>query len=382
MMQTAPAIGFGLSRLPHLDDGSIDMEKLTRLVDHYMASGYHNFETAYIYETGNSERAFRQVVSSRYPRESFWLTDKFPLQLHTGPEKWDELFQTSLERTGLEYIDLYYLHAMDRALWNEYEPKGIWDFMKRLKAEGKVRYIGFSSHDKADLIDEILTKHPEIDYVQIQLNWRDWENEDVQARKCYEVIRKHGKLLTVMEPLRGGNLGAVNPDLCKVLTDARPGESIASWGLRFAGSWEGVQVVHSGMNDMFQLEDNLKTFRNWEPMTEGEKEILANLVAELEKVPAVPCTACGYCVDGCPVRINIPRIIKLYNEYLVYKDLARARRAYPFECEALKGRGLPPECIACGRCEEICTQRVSVIQVLKEIHKTLSTPGMDMRVHP
>ncbi len=379
---SSPAIGFGLSRLPHLEDGSIDIEKLITLVDRYMESGYHNFETAYIYEKGKSEMAFKEAVSSRYPRESFWLTDKFPLQIHKGPEKWDEIFQTSLKRTGLEYIDLYYLHAMDRSLMNEYEPKGIWEFMKKLKAEGKVRYIGFSSHDKADLIDEILTKHPEIDYVQIQLNWRDWENEDVQARKCYEAIRKHGKLLTVMEPLRGGNLGAVNPELCKVLTDERPNQSIASWGLRFAGSWDGVKVVHSGMNDMFQLEDNLKTFQNWEPMDAREKKILADLVTELEKVPAVPCTACGYCVDGCPVRINIPRIIKLYNEYLVYKDLARARRAYPFECEALKGRGLPYECIECGQCENICTQHVEIIQVLKDIHKTLSTPGVDMRVHP
>lgn len=381
-MKTAPAIGFGLSRLPHLENGSIDMEKLTALVDHYMASGYHNFETAYIYEKGKSELAFKAAVSSRYPRESFWLTDKFPLQLHKGPDKWDEIFQTSLERTGLEYIDLYYLHAMDRSLMEEYEPKGIWEFMKKLKEEGRVRYIGFSSHDKADLIDEILTRHPEIDYVQIQLNWRDWENEDVQARKCYEVIRKHGKKLTVMEPLRGGNLGSVNPELCKVLTDERPGQSIASWGLRFAGSWDGVQVVHSGMNDMFQLEDNLKTFRNWEPMNGREKKLLADLVTELEKVPAVPCTACGYCVDGCPVRINIPRIIKLYNEYLVYRDLPRARRAYPFECEALKGRGLPSECIECGQCERICTQHVDVIRVLKDIHAALSTPGMDMRVHP
>lgn len=379
---SSPAIGFGLSRLPHLEDGSIDIEKLITLVDRYMESGYHNFETAYIYEKGKSEMAFKEAVSSRYPRESFWLTDKFPLQIHKGPEKWDEIFQTSLKRTGLEYIDLYYLHAMDRSLMNEYEPKGIWEFMKKLKAEGKVRYIGFSSHDKADLIDEILTKHPEIDYVQIQLNWRDWENEDVQARKCYEAIRKHGKLLTVMEPLRGGNLGAVNPELCKVLTDERPNQSIASWGLRFAGSWDGVKVVHSGMNDMLQLEDNLKTFQNWEPMDAREKKVLADLVEELEKVPAVPCTACGYCVDGCPVRINIPRIIKLYNEYLVYKDLARARRAYPFECEALKGRGLPYECIECGQCENICTQHVEIIQVLKDIHKTLSTPGVDMRVHP
>lgn len=351
-MKTAPAIGFGLSRLPHLENGSIDMEKLTALVDHYMASGYHNFETAYIYEKGKSELAFKAAVSSRYPRESFWLTDKFPLQLHKGPDKWDEIFQTSLERTGLEYIDLYYLHAMDRSLMEEYEPKGIWEFMKKLKEEGRVRYIGFSSHDKADLIDEILTRHPEIDYVQIQLNWRDWENEDVQARKCYEVIRKHGKKLTVMEPLRGGNLGSVNPELCKVLTDERPGQSIASWGLRFAGSWDGVQVVHSGMNDMFQLEDNLKTFRNWEPMNGREKKLLADLVTELEKVPAVPCTACGYCVDGCPVRINIPRIIKLYNEYLVYRDLPRARRAYPFECEALKGRGCPVSALNAGSVKE------------------------------
>lgn len=381
-MSNAPAIGFGLSRLPHREDGSIDMDKLTTLVDYYMQSGYHNFETAYIYEKGKSELAFKEAVSGRYPRESFWLTDKFPLQIHKGPDKWDEIFQTSLDRTGLEYIDLYYLHAMDRSLMNEYEPKGIWDFMKKLKDQGKVKYIGFSSHDKADLIDEILTKHPEVDYVQIQLNWRDWENEDVQARKCYEAIRKHGKLLTVMEPLRGGNLGAVNPELCKPLTDQRPGQSIASWGLRFAGSWDGVKVVHSGMNDMFQLEDNLKTFQNWEPMDDREKKLLADLVIELEKVPAVACTACGYCVDGCPVKINIPRIIKLYNEYLVYKDLARARRAYPFECEALKGRGLPNECIACGQCETICTQHLPIIQVLKDIHETLSTPGVDMRVHP
>lgn len=381
-MSNAPAIGFGLSRLPHLEDGSVDMEKLITLVDRYMASGYHNFETAFIYEKGKSELAFKEAVSSRYPRESFWLTDKFPLQIHKGPDKWDELFRTSLERTGLEYIDLYYLHAMDWGYLEEYDSKGIWDFMLKLKAEGKVKHIGFSTHDKADFIDEFLTRHPEVEYVQIQLNWRDWENVDIQARKCYEVIRKHGKKLTVMEPLRGGNLGAIKPELCKMLTDVRPDASIASWGLRFAGSWDGVEVVHSGMNDMFQLEDNLKTFENWEYMGDEEKALLGKLVYELEKTPSVDCTACGYCVDGCPVRINIPRIIKLYNEYLVYGDLARARRAYPFECEALKGRGLPNECIECGQCEKICTQHLNIIQVLKDIHETLATPGVDMRVHP
>ena len=381
-MNKKPAIGFGLSRLPHLEDGAIDMEKLRTLVDHYMASGFHNFETAFIYEKGKSELAFKETVSSRYPRESFWLTDKFPLQVHKGPDEWDKLFQISLDRTGLEYIDLYYLHAMDQSMIREYEPKGIWDFMKRLRDEGKVKHIGFSSHGTPEDIEEILNKHPEVEYVQIQLNWRDWDNADIQARRCYEIIRAHGKLLTVMEPLRGGNLGAFHSDLTAPLLAKRPNDSIASWGLRFAGSWDGVEVVHSGMNDMSQLVDNLKTFQNWEPMDDEEKAMLAKLVYELEKTPNVACTACGYCVDGCPVRINIPRIIKLYNEYLVYQDLPRARRAYPFECEALKGRGIPPECVECGQCEKICTQHLSIIQILKDIHETLATPGVDMRVHP
>ena len=382
-MSNQPAIGFGLSRLPHLEDGSVDIEKLKKLVDVYMASGFHNFETAFIYEGGKSELAFKEAVSSRFPRESFWLTDKFPLQIHKGPEEWDKLFDISLQRTGLEYIDLYYLHALDRQLAAEYDPKGIWDFMKKLKDEGKVRYIGFSTHDNAEFVEKTLDEHGDvIDYVQIQLNWRDWENEVTQARLMYESIRRHGKLITVMEPLRGGNLGTIGEEKCKLLTDARPGASVASWGLRFAGSWDGVQVVHSGMNEFYQLEDNLNTFRNWEPMSDEEKAILQKLVVELEKIPSVKCTKCGYCVDGCPMKINIPRIFALYNEYLVYQDLPRARRAYPFECEALKGRGIPSECIECGQCEEICTQHLPIIQTLKELDSVLSTPGMDMRVHP
>ncbi|MGI6071626.1 MAG: aldo/keto reductase [Lachnospiraceae bacterium] len=382
-MKNQPAIGFGLSRLPHLEDGTVDIKKLTKLVDIYMASGFHNFETAYMYEQGKSELAFKETVSDRYPRASFWLTDKFPLQLHKGPEMWTQLFQTSLDRTGLEYIDLYYLHALDRHLAAEYEPKGIWEFMQKLKAEGKVKYIGFSTHDNAEFVEKTLRKHGDvIDYVQIQLNWRDWDNGVIQSRLMYESIRRHEKPITVMEPLRGGNLGTLSAEKCRILTDIRPNDSVASWGLRFAGSWDGVRVVHSGMNEEYQLEDNLNTFLNWVPMSDEEKLLLAELVIELEKTPAVKCTACGYCVDGCPVNINIPRIIALYNEYLVYRDLPRARRAYPFECEALKGRGLPSECIECGQCEEICTQHLNIIEVLKEIHKTLATPGMDMRAHP
>lgn len=356
-------LGFGLMRLPE-KDSSIDLSRLNRMVDVYMENGFTYFDTAYVYHGGKSETAFKAAVVGRYPRESFTIADKLPgWELKTAGDV-QRIFDEQLERTGAGYIDFYLLHSMTSGNLQAYDKFGCWEWAQKMKREGLVRHFGFSFHDKPELLDQILTDHPEVEFVQLQINYFDWENDAVQSRKCYEVARKHGKPVIVMEPVKGGALASLRPDLEEKMRAVSPGHSIASWALRFCATLDGVLVVLSGMSAEGQMADNLQTAGNLMPFTPEEKACLAEVTKALHNAPTIGCTGCRYCVDGCPMKIKIPDIIREYNFVLTYGDHEHSHFSY----NALTDDGNKAEsCIQCGQCEGVCPQHLPVIQILADL---------------
>jgi len=355
-------LGFGLMRLPE-KDGEIDVELVKKMVDLFIARGFTYFDTAYVYNNGGSELAAKAALVERYPRESFQLADKLPMGVVQTEEDLPKAFQTSLERTGAGYFDFYLLHALGAESAAKADRLGCWAFIQEMKAKGLIRHIGFSFHDKADVLDDILTRHPEVEFVQLQINYYDWDSENVQSRLCYEVARKHGKYVTIMEPVKGGALATEEANVTKLFRDADPNASNASWAVRFAASLDGVIVALSGMSNLEQVEDNTGYMENFKPLTDAEREIVFKAADILKSIPGIPCTSCRYCVDGCPMEIGIPRIIAVYNDYLRYGILPVAQRSYAFAT----GRGAKASaCIECRACEGTCPQHIEITDVLKK----------------
>ena len=356
-------LGFGFLRLPMLEkDGEIDLERLNEMVDVYLQHGKKYFDTAYTYLNGKSEWAIRESVVKRHSREEFLLADKLPGYQMKSYEDCRRCFEVQLERCGVDYFDVYLLHWLNGANDKTAEKYREFQFLQELKKEGKARRIGFSFHDTADLLDEILTRHPEVDVVQLHINYLDWESEAVQARLCYETAVRHGKKVIVMEPVKGGTLASLPPDAARKLRQIDPSASAASLAIRFAASLPGVEVVLSGMNAMEQLLDNLQ---ETEPLSEAERKEMVQAAVDIRQSIAVPCTGCGYCVSGCPKQICIPRYFKLYNEYAACPgDDWKIRPAY--DRLALK-HGRAAECIGCKSCERHCPQKLSVTEYLKKV---------------
>ena len=356
-------LGFGLMRLPNTQ-GKIDLEKLKHMVDAFMEKGFTYFDTAYVYHGGESEVAAREALVKRYPRESFQLATKLPVWDVKQKEDLDRLFNIQLERTGAGYFDFYLLHALGKDRIADLDKFDMWGYVVGLKAKGLVKHAGFSFHDKADVLDEILTKHPEMEFVQLQVNYVDWEDEDVQSRACYEVAMKHNKPVIIMEPVKGGNLAAMAPDVQSLLTDVRPESSVASWAMRYAASLEGVVTVLSGMTEPVQMNDNLATFAHFEPLSDKERTVIDTVVKKIAEIPTIPCTDCKYCVADCPQKINIPGIFETYNKLKVYGNLESRKGHYKW----VTGKsGKASDCIACGACEGHCPQHITIIDNLKEI---------------
>ena len=271
-------------------------------------------------------------------------------------------FEVSLKKLGLEYLDYYFLHAMGRSVYGAVQEQKGFEFMARKKAEGKIRHIGFSYHDDADILDRILTDHPETELVQLQLNYIDWENESVQSRKCYEVCVKHGVQVTVMEPLKGGALVRLPEAAEDILKEADPNAGNASWGIRFAASLDQVMVVLSGMSDLKQVEDNISYMKDFRPLTEGERETIAKTVQIINDSIAIPCTACRYCTAGCPKKIAIPEYFALYNNQKQFGLLAGLATTYG---NLTATHGKPQDCIGCKQCENHCPQHLPIVENLK-----------------
>lgn len=355
-------LGFGLMRLPTKGE-EIELEELKAMVDHFLSNGFTYFDTAYVYHGGMSEVAAREALVKRHPRESFQLATKLPIWAVKEKADLQKIVDTQLERTGAGYFDFYLLHSLDKPRLKVLDEFGAWDFLKSLKDRGIARHIGFSFHDKADVLDELLTAHPEAEFVQLQINYVDWDSPSVQSRACYEVARRHGKSVVIMEPVKGGALAVLSPAVQKVLQDANPNASLASWALRFAASLEGVITVLSGMSNLSQIEDNVATMSHFQPLGQEEYAVIDRVNAMLKAIPTVPCTSCRYCVDGCPQSIVIPSILGNYNDYLLYNNLPGAKRSYGF---STRDHGKASDCIACGACEGVCPQHIEIIETLKK----------------
>jgi len=360
--ESIPKLGFGLMRLP-MKDKEIDINQTIEMADLFLDSGLTYFDTAYGYAEGKSEAAAKTAIVDRYPREKFQLATKLPAW--AGPTTADEakqMFYTSLERTGAGYFDFYLLHNLGSTRTKSFDDFGMWDYVLELKEKGLIRHAGFSFHDKADLLDEILTKHPQMEFVQLQINYGDWESGAVQSRKCYEVARKHGKPVVIMEPVKGGMLANPAPEVKAVFDEADTKASYASWAIRFAASLEGIITVLSGMSSLDQMKDNLSYMKAFKPLSDNERAVIDKARTTLAGLPSVPCTACAYCVAGCPKNIAIPQIFDAMNREFVYKDPNSAKFGYSWET---KFGGKASDCIQCGKCEEVCPQQIKITEQLK-----------------
>jgi len=362
-----PKLGFGLMRLPMLEK-EVDIEQTKTMVDMFMKAGFTYFDTAYGYIGGKSEEAIKEALVDRYPRESFRLATKLPAFSANSAEEAREMLNTSLKRTGAGYFDFYLLHNCGAGRTAKYDEYGMWDFVLEQKAKGVLKHVGFSFHDKADVLDELLTKHPEMEFVQLQINYADWESESVQARKCYEVARKHGKPVIIMEPVKGGNLANLPESVDSVFKAADADASNSAWAIRFAASLDGIVTVLSGMSNIAQMEDNLKTMVNFKPLDEADRKVIADAQAALDAIPHIDCTGCQYCVKDCPMQINIPGVFSAMNTSLIYGNLAGAKGSYGWA--TMKG-GKASECIACGQCESVCPQQIKIIDELKKAAEVL-----------
>lgn len=360
-------LGFGFLRLPRLDpadENSVDIEQTKVLVDRFVALGGRYFDTAYTYMNGGSEAAIRKAVVERYPREAYELADKLPSWKLKSREDCERYFKEELERCGVTYFDVFLLHGLDKDNYRLCEELGAFEYIKRLKSEGKARKIGFSYHDNPVLLNEILTKHPELDCVQLQINYLDWDSVSIQAARCYETAVRHGKRVIVMEPVKGGNLAALPEQAEAELKKIAPQESMASWAIRFAQSLEQVDVVLSGMNTVEQIDDNI---RDMVPLDADERAALSRAAEIIRAATAIPCTGCSYCTSGCPKRIAIPDYFALYNDYARSpKELWKMTYAYS-DIAQLRGRA--SECIGCGACEKACPQKLPIIENLRKVKK-------------
>ena len=300
-------------RLPMLGE-DVDLEQTKQMVDKFLEAGFTYFDTAYGYLGGKSEEAVKTALVDRYPRESFQLATKLPAWAgaQTAGEA-KEMLQTSLRRTGAGYFDFYLLHNCGDDRTQAFDKFGIWDYALEMKEKGLLKHVGFSFHDKADVLDELLTKHPEMEFVQLQINYADWEDDNVQSRRCYEVARKHNKPVIIMEPVKGGLLADPPETVAQVLKAAAPEKNLPSWALRFAASLEGIITVLSGMSTLEQMEQNLATMEEFSPLSAQEQAVVAQAREALVSLPSIPCTSCQYCVKGCPAGIPIPRYFALYN---------------------------------------------------------------------
>ena len=365
-------LGFGLMRLPLLNPekpDSIDIEQVKQMVDTFLERGFTYFDTAWMYCGFASEPTVKVALVDRHPRDSFTLATKLHAGFIQTKEDRDGIFNQQLEKTGASYFDYYLLHGLEKESYAKMEALDCFEWLKDKKRQGLVRHIGFSFHDSAELLDEILTKHPEAEFVQLQINYLDWDSEWVQSRKCYEVAVKHGKQIVVMEPVKGGTLAKVPKNVREMFQAREPQSSIPSWAIRYAASLPNVMVVLSGMSDMAQLLDNTGYMADFKPMQAEEKELVKRAADMINDSIAIACTGCSYCTEGCPQRIPIPKYFSLYNEDMREAEEKGWTASIVRYEQLAKDFGKPSDCIACGQCEGVCPQHLPIIELLKTVTK-------------
>lgn len=358
-------LGFGFMRLPMRGE-EVDIATLCKMVDCFMARGFHYFDTAHGYVSGKSEAAIRAAVSSRYPREQFILTDKLTTNFFHKQEDIAPFVQSQLEACGVTYFDYYLMHALNADYYKKYTKCCAFEEVEKLKNAGKIKHMGISFHDKADVLDMILTEHPEIEVVQLQFNYVDYNDASIEGRKCYEVCVKHQKPVIVMEPIKGGALANLPDTAKKVLDELGSNLSYASYAVRFAASFDQIIMVLSGMSDMEQLEDNTSYMQDFAPFTEKEYQAVEQVAEILKGSGTIACTGCHYCTDGCPKKIAIPKLFSCYNAKKMFNDW----NSDWYYSVYTKEDGKASDCIECKQCEKICPQHLPIIKLLKTTAKT------------
>lgn len=369
-------LGFGCARLPLTDvddQTTIDMNQFSCMIDLFLREGFTYFDTAYPYHGYKSEIAIREALVKRYPRKSFQLTTKLPVYLLRSKKEQGRIFDEQLQKCGVEYFDIYLLHAITRKTYKEAAKFASFEFLKQLKKERRVRHIGLSYHDDADFLEEILEKHPELEYIQLQINYLDWENEIVQSRKCYEIAQKYNRKIIVMEPIKGGSLINIPESAKNLFKEYKPDMSVASWAIRFAASLD-VEVVLSGMSNYQQMQENLDYMKEFSPIDAEEYKILVKASDLIQREIIVPCTACHYCTTDCPKKIPIPEYLALYNS-LYRSHGSKIEIAGGTETERItyehyfQNKKKASDCVQCGQCEKVCPQHLDVMKWLKEVSR-------------
>lgn len=349
-------LGFGLMRLPRIGE-DIDIEQTKKMVDMFLDAGFRYFDTAFLYQ--GSEDAIRQALVKRYPRESFYLATKMAAWMKAGSrEEAIKQFETSLERTGAGYFDFYLLHNLGSPRTQVFDEYGIWDWAMEKKKEGLIKHLGFSFHSTPEELEEILIAHPEAEFVQLQINYADWENPAIKSRECYEMARKYDKPVIIMEPVKGGMLATPPKNVADVFKAAEPDSSVAAWAVRFAADLEGLITVLSGMSSVEQMADNISYMKDFKGLSPEQKATMDRAREELAKIPMIPCTRCDYCAKVCPMDIGISMSFNAMNVLSLSGNLEKAKGELRFLEE--RGRKLPSECIQCGSCESVCPQHIEI----------------------
>lgn len=354
--------GFGCMRLP-MNDDKVDLTEFSKMVDTFIENGFNYFDTAHGYLDGKSEVAIKNCLTSRYPRDAYILTDKLSTHHFTKQEEIRPLFESQLAACGVDYFDFYLMHAQDATIYEKYKMLHAYETALEFKKEGKIKHFGISFHDKAAVLDKILTEYPQVEVVQIQFNYVDYEDASVEGRKCYEVCEKHGKPVIVMEPVKGGSLVGLPGEADKILR-ALNGGSNASYAIRFAASFPNVMMVLSGMGDMKMMTENIGFMKDFVPLNDAEKKAVERVCEIFRAQNLIPCTGCRYCMERCPKHIAIPALFACMNAKKQFKNW---NSDYYYNNIHTKNGGKASDCIKCGRCEQICPQHLKIRELLVDV---------------